>query len=59
MTDDTAYKELAAAQKRVMRAWTRLEIKRDDLIKSLRAVESDMTAMQPVVDAVFSQQAAA
>ena len=58
MTDHIAKRELAAAQKRVMRAWTKLELKRDDLIQSLRAVESDLCAMQPVVNAVLGKQAA-
>jgi non-homologous end joining protein Ku len=51
MTNQTATRELAAAQRRVMRAWTRLEQKRDDIIKSLRAVEGDMAAIQPVLNA--------
>jgi hypothetical protein len=58
MTDETASRELAAAQKRVMRAWTKLELKRDHLIQSLRSVEADMGAMQPVVNAAFGKVAA-
>ena len=57
MTDQIATRELAAAQKRVMRAWTKLELKREDLVESLRAIEQDMSAMQPVVNAVFGKAA--
>jgi hypothetical protein len=53
MTDHTANRELAAAQRRVMRAWTKLELKRESLITSLRDVEQEMTAMNPVVKALF------
>jgi hypothetical protein len=35
MTNDTATRELAAAHKRLMRAWTKLELKRESLITSL------------------------
>ena len=58
MTDDTANRELAAAQKRVMRAWTRLDQKRATLIQNLHQVEQDMVAMQPVVNAVLGKAAA-
>ena len=58
MTDDTANRELAAAQKRVMRAWTRSDQKRATLIENLRQVEQDMTAMQSVVNAVLGKAAA-
>jgi hypothetical protein len=58
MTDDRANRELAAAQKRVMRAWTQLDLKRHDLILALRQVEKDMAAMQSVVDAVLGRVAA-
>jgi len=51
--DGTAFKELAATQKRVMRAWTKLEVKRDALATSLRDLEQEMTAMDPVVRALF------
>lgn len=53
MIDGTAFKALAATQKRVMRAWTKLEVKRDVLITSLRDVEQEMSAMDPVVKALF------
>jgi hypothetical protein len=55
MTDESVIRELAAAQKRVMRAWTKLEIKRENLITSLRDVEQEMTAMNPVVKALFGR----
>jgi uncharacterized protein with WD repeat len=58
MKNQTATRELAAAQRRVMRAWTRLEQKRDDIIKSLRAVEDDMAAIQPVLNAILGKAAA-
>ena len=51
--DGTAFKELVATQKRVMRAWTKLEVKRDALATSLRDLEQEMTAMDPVVRALF------
>ena len=57
MTDDTANRELGAAQKRVMRAWTRLDQKRAILIENLRQVEKDMTALQSVVNAVLGAAA--
>jgi hypothetical protein len=53
MTDDTASRELAAAQKRVMRAWTKLELRREDVIRNLLDVEQEMTAMNPVIKALF------
>ena len=58
MTDDGANRELAAAQKRVMRAWTRLDQRRGTLIRDLRQVEQDMAAMQPVLNAVLRKAAA-
>jgi hypothetical protein len=57
MTDDGANRELAAAQKRVMRAWTRLDQRRGTLISDLRQVEEDMAAMQPVLNAVLGKAA--
>ena len=57
MTDDGANRELAAAQKRVMRAWTRLDQRRETLISDLRQVEQDMAAMQPVLNAVLGKAA--
>ena len=53
MTDESVSRELAAAQKRVMRAWTKLEQERENLINSLREVEHEMTAMNPVVKALL------
>ena len=35
--------------------WTKLEIKRENLITSLRDVEQEMTAMNPVVKALFGR----
>jgi len=58
MTDDGANRELAAAQKRVMRAWTRLDQRRGILISDLRQVEQDMAAMRPVLNAVLGKAAA-
>ena len=58
MTDDGANRELAAAQKRVMRAWTRLDQRRETLISDLRQLEQDMAAMQPVLNAVLGKAAA-
>ena len=58
MTDDSANRELAAAQKRVMRAWTRLDQRRETLISDLRQLEQDMAAMQPVLNAVLGKAAA-
>jgi hypothetical protein len=53
MTDESVTRELAAAQKRVMRAWTKLEKKRENLISSLREIEHEMTAINPVVNALL------
>jgi uncharacterized protein with WD repeat len=53
MTDESVTRELAAAQKRVMRAWTKLEKKRENLINSLREIEHEMTAINPVVKALL------
>jgi hypothetical protein len=38
-----------------MRAWAKLEVKRDNLITSLRNVEQEMTAMNPIVKALFGR----
>ena len=55
MTDDRASRELAAAQRQLMRAWTRLDQKRDSLIKGLQQVEQDRAAIQPVLNAVLGK----
>ena len=53
LSDESVSRELAAAQKRVMRAWTKLKQERENLINSLREVEHEMTAMNPVVKALL------
>ena len=59
MTDDTANRELAAAQKRVMRRVDSIgpEASRPSS-ENLRQVEQDMAAMQCIVNAVLGKAAA-
>jgi hypothetical protein len=59
MTNQIATRELAAAQRRVMNAWNKLEEKRATLIDDLRSVQADMEALDPVVNAVLRGKAAA
>jgi hypothetical protein len=58
MTDTAVARELGAAQKRVMRAWTYLDLRRENLIKGLRQVERDMADMRPVLKAILAKAAA-
>jgi predicted metal-dependent hydrolase len=59
MTNQMAVKELAAAQRRVMNAWRRLEEKRSQHIDGLRSVQQDMAALEPVLNAVLKGKTAA
>ena len=54
MTDDSATRELEATQRRLMRARTKLDDRRDALIEGLREVERDASVMDAVLQTLFT-----
>ena len=58
ITTPSTERDISAAQKRVMRAWTKLESRRDRLIAHLQDVDKEMNAMNPLVELMFNRRAA-
>jgi hypothetical protein len=54
MTDDSATRELESTQRRLMRARTKLDDRRDALIEGLRDVERDASVMDAVLQTLFT-----